>query len=264
MATHLDLEEQEQLDSVKHFWKTYGNAITWVLVIVLGGFAAWNGWNWWQRNQAVGAASIFDELDRAAKAGQAERLPQIFGDLRDRYPRTVFAQQGGLIAAATLYEKGKADESRTVLAWVADNASEDEYRSIARLRLAGQLLDARQFDDALKQLDGVPTGPFAALAADRRGDVLAASDRKADAIVAYRKAWDTMSPDVEYRRLVEAKLVALGAPPTPAVADMPAAAPQAAPAAMPAASDAASTPAAASTAASTPAAASAATSGASR
>jgi predicted negative regulator of RcsB-dependent stress response len=35
MATHLDLEEQEQLDQLKHFWNQYGNLITWVLVIVL-------------------------------------------------------------------------------------------------------------------------------------------------------------------------------------------------------------------------------------
>ena len=53
MATHLDLEEQEQLDQVKHFWKRYGNLITWVLIVVMGSFAAWNGWNWWQRDQAV-------------------------------------------------------------------------------------------------------------------------------------------------------------------------------------------------------------------
>ena len=32
MATY-DLEQQEQLDQVKHFWKQYGNLITWVLVL---------------------------------------------------------------------------------------------------------------------------------------------------------------------------------------------------------------------------------------
>ena len=50
MATHLDLEEQEQLDQLKAFWKQYGNLITWLLVLVLGGYAAWNGWNLYQRD----------------------------------------------------------------------------------------------------------------------------------------------------------------------------------------------------------------------
>ncbi len=245
MATQLNLEEQEKLDAVKHFWERFGNLITWALIVVLAAFAAWNGWKWWQRDQAVNAAAIFDELDRAAKAGEADRLPRIFDDLKDRYPRTAFAQQGGLIAAATLVEKGKGDESRAVLGWVAANAVEDEYRSIAKLRLAGELLDQKQYEEALKQVDAVPAGPFAALAADRRGDVLAAQGQAAAAVEAYRKAWQAFDPGVEYRRLVEAKLIALGGSPTgaanpsAAAAEAPAAASATSAAPAPAASAAA-------------------------
>jgi predicted negative regulator of RcsB-dependent stress response len=53
MAKHLDLEEQEQLDQIKHFWDQYGNLITWVLIAAFGSLAAWNGWNYWQRDQAT-------------------------------------------------------------------------------------------------------------------------------------------------------------------------------------------------------------------
>jgi hypothetical protein len=73
MATHLDLEEQEQLDQLKAFWKQYGNLVTWALIAVLAAFAAWNGWNWWQRDQAVKAGAMFDELESAAGTGDAER-----------------------------------------------------------------------------------------------------------------------------------------------------------------------------------------------
>ena len=59
MATQLDLQEQEQLDALKAFWKQQGNLITWVLVLVMGGFAAWNGWQYWQREQAQKAAAMF-------------------------------------------------------------------------------------------------------------------------------------------------------------------------------------------------------------
>jgi len=57
------------------------------------------------------------------------------------------------------------------------------------------------------------TKEFAPLAADRRGDVLLAQGKAEEAKAAYRKAWDTMDAKVEYRRLVEAKLTALGAAP---------------------------------------------------
>ena len=139
MATHLDLEEQEQLDQVKAFWNQYGNLITWLLVIVLGAYAAWNGWNWYQRDQAVKAGAMYDELDAAAAAGDAERTNRVFSDLKSRYPGTAFAEQGGLVAAKVLYEKGQADAARADLAWVAESASESEYRTIARMRLAGRI-----------------------------------------------------------------------------------------------------------------------------
>src|SRR3954462_5904681 len=81
MATHLDLEEQEQLDQLKHFWKQYGNLITWLLIAVLAAFAAWNGWNLWQRDQAVKAGAMYDEIDKSVQAGDADRAAALFGGL---------------------------------------------------------------------------------------------------------------------------------------------------------------------------------------
>jgi predicted negative regulator of RcsB-dependent stress response len=213
MATHLDLEEQEQLDQIKHFWAQYGNLITWALIVVLGTFAAWNGWNLWQRNQAVKAGAMYDELDKDAQAGDAARAATVFATLKARYPRTAFAQQGGLLLAKIQLEKGKAEDARATLAWVAEHASESAYQTVARLRLAALLLQDKKYDDALKQLDDANAGQFDALVADRRGDILLAQGKKDDARAAYRKAWAAMDPAVEYRRLVDAKLTALGAAP---------------------------------------------------
>ena len=217
MANPLDLQEQEQLDDLKAFWKQYGNLITWVITACLLAFAGWNAWGWYQRDQATKASAMFDELDKAAVAGEADKVGRIFNDLKDRYGRTVFAEQGGLLAARVQFDKGQADAAKASLAWVADNAAEDEYRSVARLRLAGLLLDAKQYDAALKTLDADSAKPFAALVADRRGDVLLAQGKSAEARTAYQAAWKAMGDKVDYRRLIEAKLTALGAPPEPTV-----------------------------------------------
>jgi predicted negative regulator of RcsB-dependent stress response len=218
MATHLDLEEQEQLDQLKAFWKQYGNLITWLLVVVLGAFAAWNGWNLYQRDQAAKAGALFDELEQAAQHGDSERATRIFADMQSRYPRATFTQQGGLLAARVAADKGQHDAARASLAWVAEHAGEDEYRAIARLRLAGLFLDAAKYDDALKQLDAVDSPQFAALVADRRGDVLLAEGKTAEAQAAYQKAWSAMDPKTDYRRLVEAKLNLLGVQPAASAA----------------------------------------------
>ena len=216
MANTLDLQEQEQLDDLKAFWKQWGNLITWVVTACLLAFAGWNAWGWYQRDQATKAGAMFDELDKAAVAGEADKVGRIFSDLKDRYGRTVFAEQGGLLAAKVQFDKGQADAAKASLAWVADNATEDEYRSVARLRLAGLQLDAKQYDAALKTLDSDNAKPFAALVADRRGDVLLAQGKTAEARSAYQVAWKAMGEKVDYRRLIEAKLTALGAPPEPA------------------------------------------------
>ena len=212
MATHLDLEEQEQLDQLKAFWKDYGNLVTWVLVLVLGAFAAWNGWNLYQRDQGAKAGSLYDELDRAAQANDSDTATRIFADMKERYPRATFTQQGGLVAARVAVQKSQLDAAIASLAWVADKG-EAEYRAIARLRLAGLLLDTKKYEDALKQLDAVDAPEFAALVADRRGDILLSQGKSADAQAAYLKSWTAMDPKLDYRRLVEAKLNLLGVQP---------------------------------------------------
>ena len=217
MANSLDLQEQEQLDDLKAFWKQWGNLITWLITACLLAFASWNAWGWYQRDQATKAGAMFDELDKAAVAGEADKVGRVFNDLKDRYGRTVFAEQGGLLAARVQFDKGQADAAKASLAWVADNAVEDEYRSVARLRLAGLQLDAKQYDAALKTLDADSAKPFAALVADRRGDVLLAQGKTGEARTAYQAAWKAMGEKVDYRRLIEAKLTALGAPPEPAL-----------------------------------------------
>ncbi len=213
MATQLDLQEQEQLDALKAFWNKYGNLVTWVLVLVLGAFAAWNAWNYWQREQGVKAGGMFEELERAAIAGDADKAGRIFGDLKGNFPSTAFAQQGGLMAARVQFEKGQADNAKASLAWVADNAIEEEIRTIARLRLAGLQAEAKQYDEALKTLAAANAPGFEALAADRRGDVLAIQGKKDEARVAYQAAFKAMGEKLDYRRLIEAKLTALATAP---------------------------------------------------
>ena len=213
MATQLDLQEQEQLDALKAFWKRWGNAVTWLLVLALGAYAAWNGWNYWQREQGVKAGAMFDELDRAVQAGDADKAGRVFNDMKERFPATAYAQQGGLAVAKVQFDKGQADAAKASLAWVADKGIEDEIRTVARLRLAGLQSEAKQFDEALKTLDAAKAAGFEALVADRRGDVLAAQGKKDDARKAYQMAWAAMDQKVDYRRLIEAKLTTLGAAP---------------------------------------------------
>ena len=210
MARHLDLEEQEQLDELKHFWKQYGNLITWFLIAVLGAYAAWNGWQYWQRSQGVQASALYDEVERAAASGDTARVEQGFKDIHEKFGRTTYAQQAGLLAGKVLAEKGKPDAARAALQWVAREASDEGLQAVARLRLAALLVEAKQYDEALKQLSSGIPAEFEALAADRRGDVYNLQGKKDQAKAEYLKAWKGLAQDTEYRTLVEVKLTSLG------------------------------------------------------
>ena len=221
MAKHLDLEEQEQLAELKHFWKQYGNLITWVLIAVFGTVAAWNGYQYWQARQGSQASVMYDEVDRAVLSGDTARIERSLADMKDRFGSTVYAEQAALLAAKTFYEKGNMDAAKDALTWVSDKAVDEGYRSIAKLRLAGLLMETKAFDEALKTLTGTFPKDFAPLASDRRGDILLLQGKKLEAKAEYEKAYKGLDERAEYRRLVEVKLNALGVDPVAATATMP-------------------------------------------
>lgn len=212
MASHLDLEEQEQLEQVKAFWKRWGNLITWVLTAVLAAYAAWMGWNWYQRDQAAKAGAMYDEFDRAAAAQDLDKATAAAGDLKARFAGTGYAAQANLQVAKLQLDKGKADDAKQSLAWVADQGSEPAYRDLARLRLAGLQLDAKAYDEATKTLDAIKSPEFAALVADRRGDALLLQGKPDAAKAEYQKALAGIDKTQNYRSIIEAKLATLGVP----------------------------------------------------
>lgn len=213
MANHLDLEEQEQLDQLKHFWKQYGNLITWSLIAVLALFASWNFYQYWQRSQATQAAVMYDEIERVVASGDSVKIARVFEDMKERFGSTTYAQQAGLLVAKQYYNAGNVDASKAALSWVANKSSDPGYQAIAKLRLAGVLMDSKDLDQALAQLNGSFPSNFDALVADRQGDIFLLQGKKAEAVSAYEKAFKNFEARTEYRRLVEVKLNSLGVDP---------------------------------------------------
>jgi predicted negative regulator of RcsB-dependent stress response len=222
MANQLDLEEQEQLDQLKAFWKQYGNPITWALIAVMGAFAGWNLYQRWQVSQATQASALYDELDRVVKGGDGAKIERVLADLKDKFPSTTYAQQGGLLAAKSYFEAGKSAESKAALSWVAEKSSDDGIKAIAKLRLASVLANDKAYDEALAQLAGKLPPEFSALVADRKGDIFMLQGKKAEAKAEFEKAYKEFDERTEYKRLVEVKLNALGVNPKPDLSGKPA------------------------------------------
>ncbi len=216
MSSHLDLEEQEQLDELKHFWKQYGNVITWFLIVVMGSYVAWNGYQYWERQQSSKASALFDEVERTAASGDAAKLERAWNDMKERFPGTTFAAQSALLAAKVFQQAEKTDAAKSALVWASEHASDEASAQLARLRLANLLTQQKAYDEALKTLSKPFQPAFAGLAADIQGDIAVSQNKPQDAIQAYGDAWTKLEDNPEYRRLVAAKLNALGVDPSQA------------------------------------------------
>lgn len=205
-----DHEEQEQLATMKAWWKQYGNLVTWALIVALAAYAGWTGWSAWERSQSAQASLLYDELQKASAAKDNTKVQRVAADIQDKFSRTAYAQMGALVAARNAYDANDMAGARSRLQWVADKGRDDEFRVIARIRLAGLLADEKKFDDALKLLAADAPAQFASALADRRGDVLVAQQKIEDARAAYRTALEKSDPKNPARQLIQIKLDALG------------------------------------------------------
>lgn len=204
-------EEQEQIENVKAWWKQYGNYVIWTLVVIMLAYGGWNLWRYYERKQAVEAGVLYRELETAVDAKDKAKVARISSDMESKFSGTPYAQMTALLAAKTLADAGDTAGAKAQLQWAASNAKDDEYKQLAKLRLAGVLLDEKAYDEALKMLDN-PPAPYAALFADRRGDVLVAQSKVADARTAYKLALEKLDKqDSGMRQFVQFKLDALGA-----------------------------------------------------
>jgi predicted negative regulator of RcsB-dependent stress response len=119
---------------------------------------------------------------------------------------------GNLIAARVAFDANDLPTARTQLQWVMDSGRDDELKHVARIRLAGIMLDQKQFDDALKLLDAAHPAEFDAQYGDRRGDVLYAMGKLAEAREAWQKALSAAGPAATLKAALEFKLEMAGAP----------------------------------------------------
>ena len=207
----LDLEEQEQVAELKAWWKQHGNLIVAVILAASAAFAGWQGWRWYQSSQAAHAAAHYDTLTRAAQSGDAKALRDSAGALIENFPRTLYASMGALVSARFHFDRGDLKTARAQLQWVVDRASSEDFRDLARLRLAAVLLDEKAYDEALKLLEAQHAAAYASQYAALRGDVLVAKNQPAEAKAAYGLALEK-SPkgDSAFRESVRMRLEALG------------------------------------------------------
>eukprot|EP01030_Chromulinospumella_sphaerica_P013093 gene13093-12873_t len=204
-----DLEEQEQIASLKAWWEKYGNLTSWVVIAGLAAYSGYNGWNYYQRNQATQAAALYDELTAAVDAKDNAKVLRAAGDMESKFGSTTYAPMSALVAAKSSFDANDVKSAKAQLQWTIEHGG-DDFKAVAKVRLAGVLLDEKAYDEALKVLAGDVPAQFAAAVADRKGDILVAQNKLAEARAAYQAALDASDKKAPARQLIQLKFEAIG------------------------------------------------------
>jgi predicted negative regulator of RcsB-dependent stress response len=205
-----DLEEQEQIDALKAWWKQNARAVVVAAIAAIVAAGAVSGWRYYRQEQAQQAAEVFGSLERAARAADAKQVRELSARLMENYPSTAYGALAALVAAKASFDAGDLKSAGAQLQWAMEHARDDETEAVARLRLAGVRLDEKQYDEALRLLERKRPEAFDGLYADLRGDVLVAQGRLAEAKAAYKQALDKLPAEDGYHFIVQAKLDGIG------------------------------------------------------
>jgi predicted negative regulator of RcsB-dependent stress response len=205
-----DLEEQEQIAAVKSWWQEHGTLVILAVVAFVVSVAGVQGWRTYRHSQVTGAVALHEQLTAAEQAGDHRKVRDIAARLVADYGSTAYGTFAALSGARASFEAGDLAAAKSQLQWVIERGKEPEMRDIARLRLAGVLLDEKSHAEALKLLETKPVESLTGLYADLRGDVLLAQGRKAEARSAYQLALDRSEAVSAYRLAIQIKLDSLG------------------------------------------------------
>jgi len=205
-----DLEEQEQLEQLKAWWKRWGNLVSYGVIALLLGVVAFQYWQRTTANQEIEAASHFDTMQQALQSGDKKTFRATGTALIEKYASSPYAARAAMLMAGANVEDKDSKSAKAQLEWVVEHSKEAALKDAARLRLAGLLLDEKQYEAALKQLDAKHTDAFAPRFDDLKGDLYLAQGKTAEARAAYAAALAALKETNPLRAVVEMKLDSLG------------------------------------------------------
>ena len=210
------MTDDEQLDSVKSFFKKYGSAmVTGVLIALIAFF----GWEYWQKKTLAEnqneTAKVQQLMDEARTANGDAKVTAALVASADKIvkdnPDSVHAIQAQIVMAKVAYDKNDYALAERELKKVENSKIKDAgLLQVVKIKLADAQLAQKKFDEALKTLSGVTEPAFKATADELRGDIYVAKKDNASARKAYQSAWDNLLERKQERQLLQIKLESVG------------------------------------------------------
>ncbi len=204
-----DLEEQEQLDEFKAWWKKNGQLCTTFVVALILAYVAYQGWHYYQAKKSIEASTLYQAL-LVADQKDNKTIQEKSASLMESYASTPYAGRAALYVAKLNYQSKDTKSAKAKLEWAINNSQETTSSAMASLQLANILAEEKDYDGALKVLEAKHDSGFDGLFWDLKGDILATLGKKSDAKSAYERALTKLDPIGKYHLITQQKLESLG------------------------------------------------------
>lgn len=204
-----DLEEQEQLDEFKAWWKKNGKLATTLVLTALIAYASWQGYGSYQNKKATEASVLYQALVVTESSKLADIKTQAT-KLTTDYAGTPYAGRAAILSAKASLGANDTKSAKTQLEWAAKNAKESTTKAIASLQLAGILFEEKSYAAALQLLTNDADKGFMGLKEDLKGDIYLAQGKRAEAKKAYETALNELDVQGRLQQYTRQKLEALG------------------------------------------------------
>jgi predicted negative regulator of RcsB-dependent stress response len=205
----------DQLASLKHWWKQYGKALMAGVVIGLLLLAGGNYWRQYKIKRADAASLLYENLLTDLQQGKSDAVSAAATKLMQDYAATPYAGKSALLLARQRFDAKDIAAARSHLEWAMKNASEAVVQHSARLRLGRILLDQGETAAALALADSKDTNGFASEYAELKADALLAQGDRAGARRAYQSAIEAAPRGSTYLPILNMKRDNLGPETTP-------------------------------------------------
>jgi len=202
--------EEEQAEALKKWWKENGKFIIAGIAIGLAAIFGWRGYNAQLAQQAEAASILYEQMLIASRANDSENVSIYANRINADYESSSYATFANLMLAKLAAESGDLELAETHLRWVLDNNSQEEFKHVARLRLARVLVAADKLDVATKTLDVSKPGDFFARYEELRGDIFVKQNKTDEARQAYQKALANTASAKGGQSILQMKLDDLG------------------------------------------------------
>ena len=204
-----DLEEQEQLDEFKAWWKKNGSMAINLVLAGLVVYAAWQGYHYYQNKKAVEASELYQALVVTDINKTAEIKTQS-AKLMDSFSGTPYAGRAAVFAAKANFSANDDKSAKSQLEWATKNAKESAIKAIASLQLASILFEEKNYAEAQKVLSNISDKGYEGLKANMQGDIFLAQGKQVEAKKAYEIALQSLDAQGKLHQYTRQKLESLG------------------------------------------------------